>query len=472
MSSLKEKWSEVLKILKEEMPANNYDNWVPPLVPSSFENNKIILLSPHSFSSFTLKMPHNEEIITKALSKVFGEAVAFDVVYDQNLEEIYNKQQKKAEKEEKKQTVSKFAESKYDGLKQMQSDCNLNTKYQFDNFIVGSYNKFAYGAAFAIATGEKRYNPLFIYGSSGLGKTHLMQAIGNYILLNKKLKVRYVMAEVFLNELINNLSKGYDKPSAARTSEVNKQMKIFREKYRNIDVLLIDDIQQVAGKDRTQIELFNIFNSMHQEGKQIVFTSDRPPSEIPKLAENLKTRFEGGLLADIGMPDLETRMAILKQLESNEKNIKLSMEIIEFLAQIYKNNIRELEGAFNKVCAYCSIYKQEPTISNVKEAINYNAVVKTINGMNIVNEAAKFYGLTADDICGPSRVGKIAYARKITVYLIRELTGESWQSIGNLLGKRKYTTMMHAYEEAEKEREVKKQVSGEINTLFNIINQI
>ncbi|MBQ2645646.1 chromosomal replication initiator protein DnaA, partial [bacterium] len=237
-------------------------------------------------------------------------------------------------------------------------------------------------------------------------------------------------------------------------------------------VLLIDDIQFVSGKARTEEELFNIFDALYQGGKQIVITSDRLPSELPGISDRLKTRFEWGLMADIGSPDLETRMAILKQLISQDGNINFSLEVLEFLATIYKNNIRELEGAYNKVCAYCSIYQEEPTLEIVKKAINYQAVIKKVNGISIVEKTAEFFGLKKEDICGSSRIGKIAYARKIAVYIIRELTGDSWQSIGEVLGGRKYTTMMYSYDEIKKAMSFDNKLCDEINTLFNIINQI
>lgn len=474
MENLVEKWNDVLSILKEEIPDTSFDTWVLPLVPSVYENNKIILLSPYGFTAQTLKLSYSN-VISQALLKVFGEPVSFEILQDKNLEEQYKKEQKKEQKkvqQEQQKLNLQTIENKYDNLKQMLSECNLNTNYQFDNFIVGEYNKLAYGAAYGVAKGQKRFNPLFIYGGSGLGKTHLMQAIGNYILTKGKGKVRYVTTEEFMNDLLDNLFKDMEKDSFKKGPEKNKRMTKFRQKYRGVDVLLIDDIQFIEGKEKTEIELFNIFNTLYQGGKQIVFTSDRKPADIPGISDRLKTRFECGLMADIGMPDLETRMVILKRWSKQEDNIDLSADVIEFLAKIYKNNIRELQGAYNKVCAYCSTYETEPTLEIVKKAINYNSVAKQITGMKIVEKIADFFGLKAKDICGSSRVGNIAYARKIAVYIIRELTGESWQSIGAVLGGRKYTTMMYSYDEIKKLMLTNDKLSQEINTLFNIINQM
>ena len=472
MVNLSEKWQEVLKILEKEIPNESYTTWVLPLVPSVMEENRLVLLTHQSFTIMTVKASYGE-IITKALTEVFKEPVTFEIIYDAELDKEYQKKVKKASKEEQKTKQAELIENKYDGLKQMLSDCNLNTKYQFDNFVVGGYNKLAYGAALAIAEGKSkgRFNPLFIYGGSGLGKTHLMQAIGNYMMTKKRAKVKYVTTEDFLNDLIENLYKGYEKDTFAKGAEKNKRMSKFRQKYRDVDVLLIDDIQFISGKQRMEEELFNIFDALHRGDKQIVLTSDRLPSEISGISDRLKTRCEWGLMADIGIPDLETRMAILKQLIESDGMTSFSLEVIEFLATVYKNNIRELEGAYNKVCAYCSIYGEEPTLDVVKKAINYNGKTKKITPDFIIEKSAEFFGIKAEDIKGNSRVAAIAYARKTAIYLIRELTGESWQSIGATLGGRKHSTVMYSYTEVKENSARDSKISEEINTLFNIINQ-
>lgn len=472
MQNLNEKWTQVLAILKEEIPSESYTTWVLPLVPSEFEGNKLTLFSPHSFTAVTLKQSYGT-VILKALEKVFKDSVSFEIIQDKVLADNFEKAQKKAKKEEQKKTEVAFVENKYDGLTQMLSDSHLNTKYRFDNFVVGGFNKFAYGAASGVAEGKvgNKYNPLFIYGGSGLGKTHLMQAIGNYVFTKRKMKVKYVTTEEFLNDLLENLYKGAEKDTFAKGSDKNKRMSKFRQKYRSVDFLLIDDIQFIAGKQRTEEELFNIFDALHSAGKQIVLTSDRMPSEIKGISERLQTRFEWGLMADIGSPDLETRMAILKQLIDNEGQIGFSGEVIEFLASIYKNNIRELEGAYNKVCAFCTIYGEEPTLEVVKKAINYKAVTKKITINLILQKIAEFFGMKEADIIGNSRVASIAYARKIAVYIVRELTSESWQSIGDALGKRKHSTIMYSYKEVKDEIQRDNKLFEEINTLFNIINQ-
>ncbi|MCR5262105.1 MAG: chromosomal replication initiator protein DnaA [Candidatus Gastranaerophilales bacterium] len=471
MSNVNEQWAQILEKLKREIPSESYNTWVHTLVPSSLENSKLTLLSPFNFTQLMLQKYN--DVIAKTISETVGEIVNFEILYDKDIEEQYKKEQRKKEKQAD-------ITNKYDGLKQMQSDCNLNTKYQFDNFIVGEYNKLAYGAAYNVAQGNTKFNPLYIYGGSGLGKTHLMQAIGNYVMLKSKKKVKYITLNDFVNDLIENLFKeekdSFKKNSNKKDSykdgvDTNKRMTKFRQKYQNVDVLLIDDIQFIEGKDRTKKEFFNVFEALYQAGKQIVITSDRLPEEIEGIEDRLKTRFEWGLMADIGIPDIETRMKILQQL-SEKDNIKLKLDVIELLATVYKNNIRELEGAFNKVCAYCACYGEKPTMEIVKRAIGYNEKSKAINGKIILEETAKFFGLKREDICGKSRSAPIAYARKAAIYVIKELTGESLQSIGNLLGGRKHSTISILYDDIKEDIQYDKKLSDEINTIFNIINQI
>lgn len=471
MANLGEQWTKVLKILEEKIPSESYNAWVLPLAPSELSDGKITLLSPHGFTAVTLKTSYGN-VISTALSEVFGENLNFEILQDEKLAEYYEKEQKKSKKTERLQTETQFKESKYDGLKQMLSDCHLNTKYKFENFVVGGANKFAYGASKGVAEGKSLGNPLFIYGGSGLGKTHLLHAIGYYAMTKRNKKVKYVTAEEFLNDLLEHLYLGGEKDTFKKGAEKSKKMIKFRQKYRDVDFLLIDDIQFIAGKERTEEEMFNTFNTLYSAGKQIVITSDKPPAEIDHLSDRLKTRFEGGLLVDIGIPDLETRMAIVKQFVNSDGAIQLSLEVIEFLARVYKNNIRELEKGFNNVSAYCSIFGEEPTVEVVKKAINYQDDKKKITPDTVIAEVAKFYGLKSEDLKGSSRTGNIRDARKVAVYIIRELMGNSWQSIGDFLGGRKYTTMMVLHKGVEDEKRINSKLCDEINTLFNIINQM
>ncbi|MCD7779497.1 MAG: chromosomal replication initiator protein DnaA, partial [Candidatus Gastranaerophilales bacterium] len=393
----------------------------------------------------------------------------FKVIYDENLHKQLEKEKQKSKKEEQKEFIknleNKIASSKYDGLKQMQSDCKLNLKFKFDNFVVGAGNKFAHAVSVAVAKDPgKQYNPLFIYGGSGLGKTHLLQAIGHDILFHKpKLKVKYVKAEEFINDLVNSLVKGMDK-----AGDKNKKMNEFRNKYRNVDVLLVDDIQLIEGKARTEEEMFNTFESLHNSGKQIVFTSDRSPEKFENTPDRLKTRFQMGLLADIQVPDIETRMAILTKL-SNDNNVNMPNDVIEFIASVYNKNVRELEGAFNTVSAYTSINELPITVDIVKKVIGYSEKRKNVTIDGIIDIVAGFYNVSAEDIKSTNRAAKTAYARQVAIYLAKELTGESFPYVGECF-KRKHTTIMYSHQKVKNDIAVDRHLSQDISDLTAKIN--
>lgn len=455
-------WDDVLTILKEEMSESTFGPWVLPLVPHAYDGSEFCVLCGQSLAIQILKKNHNAQI-TKALAKILGKEVDFRIIYD---EELSKKLKKKSQKIKKDDIINeienKLSSSRYDGLKQMQSSYNLNLKYKFENFVVGENNKFAYGAGITVAKEPgKKYNPLFIYGGSGLGKTHIMQAIGHYILYNSpELKVKYIKTEEFVNDLINSLFKGFDK---------NSKMNKFREKYRNVDVLLIDDIQFIEGKERTEMEVFNTFEALHNAGKQIVITSDRLPENIPNLSERLKSRFQWGLIADIQPPDIETRMAILSKL-AHDSNINVPPEVIEFLANVYKSNIRELEGAFNRISAYSSINGTSITLENVKKIINYSETKKNITIDGIIDIVAEFYNVSSEDIKCANRAQKIANARQVAIYLTREITQESYPYIADAFNK-KHTTIMYSHEKVKEELAHNNSLSQDITKLSNKINQ-
>ena len=464
---IKQIWDDVLAILKDTVLATTYETWIMPLVPHSLEDNCFCALTGQNLAVQILQK--NQKEISAALSQVCGKEVYFKVVYDENLKKQLDKEKQKAKKEEEKEFIQnlekRIATSRYDGLKQMQSDCKLNLKYKFDNFVVGANNKFAHAVAVAVAKDPgKQYNPLFIYGGSGLGKTHLLQAIGHEIMFSKsKLKVKYIKAEEFINDLINSIAKGMDK-----VGDKNKKMNEFRNKYRNVDVLLVDDIQLIEGKARTEEEMFNTFESLHNAGKQIVFTSDRSPDKFENTPDRLKTRFQMGLLADIQVPDLETRMAILTRLSENN-NIRMSVEVIEFLASIYNKNIRELEGAFNTISAYTSINEIPITVDVVKHVIGYNEKRKTLTVDGIIDIVASFYNVSVDDVKSTNRAAKTAYARQVAIYLAKEMTGESFPYIGDCFN-RKHTTIMYSHQKVKTDIAIDRHLAQDINELTAQIN--
>ena len=460
-------WNDVLFILKDSIVKTTYDTWIVPLVPHSFEDNCFCVLSGQNLAVQIIQK--NQKQITKALSEVCKKEVNFKVIYDENLHKKIEKEKQKAKKEEEKEFIknleNRITSSRYDGLKQMRSECNLNLKYKFDNFVVGANNKFAHAVAVAVAKDPgKQYNPLFIYGGSGLGKTHLLQAIGHYIIFNKpNMKVKYIKAEEFINDLVNSLAKGMDK-----AGDKNKKMNEFRNKYRNVDVLLVDDIQLIEGKQRTEEEMFNTFESLHNSGKQIVFTSDRSPDKFENTPDRLKTRFQMGLLADIQVPDIETRMAILTKL-SNDNNINIPSDVIEFLASVYNKNIRELEGAFNTVSAYSSINEVPVTVDNVKKIIGYSEKRKNTTVDGIIDIVAGYYNVSVDDIKSTNRASKTANARQTAIYLAKEMTNESFPYIGECFN-RKHTTIMYSHNKVKTDMKTDKRLAEDIKLLTDKIN--
>lgn len=318
---------------------------------------------------------------------------------------------------------------------------NLNSRYTFDSFVVGNNNKLAHAASLAVSESPaEAYNPLFIYGGVGLGKTHLMHSIAHFILSeNSRSKVLYVSSEKFTNELINSIRE--DKNEA------------FRQKYRNIDVLLVDDIQFIAGKERTQEEFFHTFNTLYEAKKQIIISSDRPPKEIETLEERLRSRFEWGLIADIQAPDYETRMAILQK-RAELENLDLPDDVIQYVATNIKSNIRELEGAINKIIAYSTLVHKDLTKELAEDALKDLITPekdKEITPEFILEIVAEHYNLNPMDIVSKKRPRDIAYPRQIVMYLSRTLTDISLPKIGQILGKRDHTTIIHGYEKIRKD---------------------
>ncbi|MDD3150573.1 MAG: chromosomal replication initiator protein DnaA, partial [Candidatus Gastranaerophilales bacterium] len=305
----------------------------------------------------------------------------------------------------------------------------------------------------------KNYNPLFIYGGTGLGKTHLMHAIGHYVLYNyPELKVKYTNTENFTNDLVNCLKKGG-----------NSQMSNFRQKYRYVDVLLLDDIQFIESKIQTQEEIFHTFEYLHGAGKQIVITSDRHPKNIPTLTDRLRSRFEWGLLADIQPPDIETRIAILQN-KSEMDNMNVPQDIIELIATAYTSNIRELEGALNRVVAYSSINESPLTIDTVRKVINFTGEVKNLNIDKVIEETAKYFAVEPSIIKGQGRSKDISYARQIAIYLTRELIGASFPVIGESFGKRKHTSILYAYEKVKEDIGRNKKLNSDIEEISREIS--
>ena len=340
-------------------------------------------------------------------------------------------------------------------------DTRLNPKYNFDNFVTGGSNRFAHAAAFAVSeTPAKAYNPLFIYGGSGLGKTHLLHAIGHYALsLYPKIKVRYVSSEEFTNDFINAIQ--------------NNRSSAFQAEYRDIDVLLIDDIQFLQGKDQTQEAFFHTFNTLHDHNKQVVITSDLQPKELTGFEERMLSRFEWGLITDIQAPELETRIAILRKKAENEK-IKVPDEILEYMAARVASNIRELEGTLIRVTAFAALNRTRVDMNLVQTVLKdlvplgeQNIIVPN----DIISEVSKYYSITPSDLFGSSRQQAVAQARQIAMYLIREQTNLSLPKIGQLFGNRDHTTVMYANKKVTDLMKERRAVYNQVTEILNRVKQ-
>ncbi|MCK5332592.1 chromosomal replication initiator protein DnaA [Candidatus Parcubacteria bacterium] len=333
---------------------------------------------------------------------------------------------------------------------------SLNQNYIFDNFIVGSNNELAYAACSAVSKNPGSiYNPLFIYGGVGLGKTHMLQSIGNHILRQDPSKrVKYASSEEFTNELISAIS--------------GKNTKAFKEMYRKIDILIIDDIQFLAGKEKTQEEFFHTFNTLYENNKQIVLSSDRPPKAIPALEERLRSRFEGGMIADVGSPDYETRFAIL-QAKAKERNFEIPEESLNYIALHIQKNIRELQGALTRVMAICELNNSYPDLkvtTNVLASTVSQPIKKAITPKDVLKLVAEFYDVSNNDLLAKNRRKEIVKPRQIAMYLMRTEIKSSFPSIGTWIGGRDHTTAMHAFEKISKEIETDKTIEQEINLII------
>ncbi|MBR5503719.1 MAG: chromosomal replication initiator protein DnaA [Methanobrevibacter sp.] len=428
MNLIYEKWNEILEYMRADldMTSLSYDTWIKPLKIHSIEKNTLRIL---------VEMDGAVEYLEKKY-KIALQASIIDVINQIYEIEFLTKQQADSEDFSKKESSILMNETI--------ERANLNPKYTFDTFVVGSNNKFAHAASLAVADKPGQiYNPLFLYGGVGLGKTHLMHSIAHSILKkDKNKKVLYVTSEIFTNELIDAI-RGIN----------NTTINDFREKYRNIDVLLIDDVQFIIGKESTQEEFFHTFNTLHGANKQIIISSDRPPKEIETLESRLRSRFEWGLIADISAPDYETRMAILRKKEETD-GYKIDDEVIKFIASNVKSNIRELEGALNKLVAYSNLEKKEINVSLAEEVLRDILLPdekKEVTPELIIQTVAEHYGITMADISGNKRNNEIVVPRQISMYLCRKMTDASLKNIGALLGKRDHTTIINGQKKIEEE---------------------
>lgn len=454
MNNLKENWKKTLDLLAPELTEVSFNTWFLPIVPiKTDEANNKLYLNPSKDINLSIIKNRYLPILENAV------AIAFSKKYEIEFTLETEEEPQKKNNDYDDSFVKRFPDEYY-----------FNPRYNFNAFVVGNNNRYAHAASLAVAESPScvsespsdSYNPLFLYGGSGLGKTHLMHAIGQYLLINyPKLKVLYVSSEMFTNELIKAISD-------RKTLE-------FRNKYRNIDVLLIDDIQFIEGKDSTQEEFFHTFNTLYEANKQIIISSDRPPAKLLNIEERLRSRFQWNMIADIQPPDYENRVAILMkkaELENIEVDENL-MEVIGLIAGKIKSNIRELEGAFSRVITFSNLMNREINIILAKEVLKdiISSAEVIVNPEMIKRITCAQFNIKISDIESSKRTRALAFPRQIAMYLCREMTDLSLPKIGEAFGKRDHTTVMHACEKISSEIKMNESVRDVVDTIKRNINE-
>ncbi|MBI2041396.1 MAG: chromosomal replication initiator protein DnaA [Candidatus Nealsonbacteria bacterium] len=443
-----ELWQALLAQIQFNISKANFATWFRNTNIVSKDNGGVVVSVPNNFSKEWLENKYNK-LIFKILHSL-----------DEEIKEIkYNVVH--AETKPKDISASQLIDNSYNNSPQLEfvelkvdKETNLNPRYTFNNFVVGPFNELPQAAALAVVRSPgTSYNPLFIYGGTGLGKTHLMQAIGNEI--SKKFpekKIKYLSSEKLASGIVSSIQ--------------NRSIDKLKLLYKDIDVLIVDDIQFIAGKEKTQEEFFHIFNNLYEKNKQIILSSDRPPKAISSLEGRLKSRFEGGMIADISLPDTETRIAILKT-KSQEKKLNFSNEVIEYVAENIQRNIRELEGALNRLAAYQALNNKTPDVETAKTLLK-NVIFspkKAINPDNIIKSVASFYDLKEGDILDVSRRKEIVKPRQVAMFILRDELKSSFPFIGRKFGGKDHTTAIHAYNKISKELEKDENLAEEINLI-------
>ena len=417
-------WQNVLQLLQSRVSRPSFDTWLKSTKAAQLAESSLTICAPNNFAREWLENRYTR-LIEAAVLECTGRELEIRIVTE---EERESAGAAPPPQPPKRPPVPAEPVSVGGSM--------LNAKYTFETFVIGANNRFAHAASLAVAEAPaKAYNPLFLYGGVGLGKTHLMHAIGHYIAEhNPSARVLYISSEKFTNEFINAIR--------------DNRGESFRNKYRNIDILLIDDIQFLAGKEQTQEEFFHTFNALHEERKQIVISSDRPPKEIPTLEERLRSRFEWGLITDIQPPDLETRIAILRK-KAKAENLEIPNEAMMYIANQIDTNIRELEGALIRVVAYSSLINQDISVHLAAEALKDiipSSRNRVITIQDIQQRVGEYYGMKTEDFKARKRTKNVAFPRQIAMYLSRELTDHSLPKIGEAFGGRDHTTVIHAHE--------------------------
>ena len=453
---LAEIWIKFTEKFKESSSEKVYDVYIKPIIPLEVTDTYYKVAVKNVFFKKMIEDNH-AAVIEGILSGIMNKKISLII---ETMEEAPPREEIPSVKPLEGGAKPLFTDEKTEANDQEEKS-NLNPKYVFENFVIGNSNRFAHAAAQAVANDPAhKYNPLFLYGGVGLGKTHLMHAIGNRIKQNDpRMKVLYITSEKFTNEIINSI--------------YNKTTEAFRQKYRNIDCLIIDDIQFLKGKEQTQVEFFHTFNALYDANKQIIISSDRLPKEIETLDDRLRNRFEKGLTADVQPPDLETRIAILRQKAASD-NIELPNDVLNLLATSITSNIREIEGVYTKVNAYASLMNQPINLENTKKILDDlgNVVhAKQVSFESITQTVAEHYHIKLDELFTKKRTQNIAYPRQIAMYLCRELADLSYPKIGELFGGRDHTTVIHAYEKISKKAKSDNKLKADLQVISEILKQ-
>ena len=448
MDECKKIWNILLLEISNRISTVTYDMWFSSLEPLTIVFNKLIIVAKLKSTKKTINTNYRD-VILEEIKKLNTYVDDFIIITPDEISVYEDKI-----KEDKKETESVEL---YNTL--------VDNNFTFDKFVVGQSNQIVYAAAKAVANQPGTlHNPLFIYGGVGLGKTHIMHAIGNEILkTNKKAKILYCTTEQFVNDFIDSI----------RNNKDNEQNKRFREKYRNVDILMLDDIQFLAGKTGTQEALFHTFNDLYQYKKQIILSSDRHPKELTFLEERLQSRFSSGLTVDISTPDLETRIAILQK-KAYYKNVNLPIEVVYFIAESFDSNIRELEGALQKVIFYCQLEGKEPdNIDIIKEALKDDIDVSNhiLSLDSIVDATCSYYNIKKEEVIGKKKLKQIVQARQIAIYLINDMLGVPLATIGSYFGGRDHTTIIYARDKIEEMIKTNNLIANQIKDIKNMIQK-
>lgn len=450
---LKEAWENVLGELEVELSRANFTTWFKDTFIDSYsKESEVVIGVPTNFTKKWLEKKY-KSALKKSLSKNLPEVKNIDfVIKEKKIEK--NKQEKKKEIEVDKTEIRKSRMAEPKTVNPSKTPVGLNKNYLFKNFVVGESNKLAHAACRAIVKSPgDSYNPLFIYGGVGLGKTHLMHAVGNLIVnRDPEKEVLYITCETFTSHFIDVVKNGGAKQ--------------FKNKYRNLDILLMDDIQFITGKEKTQEEFFHTFNALYQENKQIIISSDRQPKEIPLLEDRLRSRFESGMIADIGKPDVETRIAIISK-KLDQKNCQLPNNIIEYIAQNVHHSIRELEGAVNRLIAYSDLRGEKITLESTKEILEaiLTDTEKRLNPDKVIKEISSFFEVKKKDLLGKRRFKELVVPRQLAMYILRHELNLSFPQIAEVLNKKDHTTIIYGCDKIEKELQKNDRLKKEFNVV-------